>query len=323
MARVLFVLVASAVMAAGADSLGVTPVRMLVLGGIGMLFSLARLSWLRAERMPLPLEYLDFALVFAFIAHTGGEASPLLPGTGVFIIGVTMSHGPAGAILGTLFSLAGIIAMGLMPSAPVISEATVVTAGRASTLLLLGLMLAALAEMERRTRESAKTSAVTDPLTGLLNRRYLTVRMEQEIARRRRYGGNFALLFMDVDGLKRINDRFGHAAGDRFLKHLGRVLIEVVRRGEDLARYGGDEFVLLMPGANLIDAQEAAARISRRLREEPLRERDIEIPIRMSIGVAEYPLHGRSAAEILNTADHLVYRKKMSAKNASSASSAG
>ncbi|MFO7942241.1 MAG: GGDEF domain-containing protein [Bacillota bacterium] len=321
LSRLAFVVLASIVMGAGARALGVDTPRFALVAGISLIFALARLRWPITPRRQIPLEYLDFVIAFAFITHTGGASSPLLPGLLLFAVGATLRYGSFGALISTAFSVAGLVALHAIPAGPAIANPSLLFLGRAGTLILTGLEIAALAEMEKRLRGAAHKSSVTDPLTGLLNRRYLMVRMEQEIARRRRYGGNFAILFMDVDGLKRINGRLGHTTGDRFLSHVAETLSACVRSGEDLARYGGDEFVLLMPGANGWEARRAAERLKRRLREEPFRVRNLEFPIRMSMGIAEYPLHGRSAAELLNTADHIMYREKTARR--SGAHSAG
>jgi len=309
--RVAFVVLSAAVMAADADGLGITPLELLAISGVGLLFALVRVRWPRSSRRWVPVEYLDFVLAFAFISQTGGTSSPLLPGLLIFVAGVTLRYGPPAAFLGSAMSIAGLVALRILPTGPGILDPTVALVGLGGTMILAGISLAALGEVERRLRESAQESAVTDPLTGLLNRRYLRVRIEREIARRRRYGGTFTLLRMSVRDLAYVNDQHGYAAGDKYLRHIAKTLKECVRSGEDLARYAGDQFMLLMPGANRWDAEEAAARISRRLREEPLRDGNLQFPVRVNIGIAEYPLHGRSCDEILRAFDRVPPRSEV------------
>ncbi|MFP4200317.1 MAG: GGDEF domain-containing protein [Clostridia bacterium] len=319
--RLAFVVLASAIMALQAQPLGINTARVTLVVVISLAFSLARLWWPKNSRYHTPMEYLDLVIAFTFIAHTGGASSPLLPGLLLFAVGVTLHYGALAALVATAFSVAGLAALHSLGAGAIITNPSVLFLGRAGTVILAGLQIAALAEMEKRLREAAQKPSVTDPLTGLLNRRYLMVRMEQEIARRRRYGGRFAILFMDVDGLKKINDRFGHTIGDQYLSHLTHTLSTCVRSGEDLARYGGDEFVLLMPGANGWEARRAAQRLNRRLKEEPFWTGKVEFPLRMSMGIAEYPLHGRNAPELVHTADHIMHREKMARRP--SASSTG
>ncbi len=319
-ARVTFVVLAAVIMAAGAESLGIGTVQWLGISGVALLFSLIRLRWPRGPRT-LPLEYLDFVLAFGLIAYTGGTHSPLVGAVIVFIVGVTLQHGPPAALVGSAVGILGLVVFEPFRSAAQIADPAVLLVGRSASILLAGFMIASLAEMERRLRRAIGDASVTDPLTGLLNRRYLDARMAQEIARRRRYGGHFTILYMDVDGLKKVNDRYGHQVGDAYLAHLGETLANAVRSGEDLVRYGGDEFILLMPAATQWDAEQAAARIRRRLSDNPMHHGTRDLPLRLSIGIAEYPTHGRSTTELLNAADQSMYRKKTRQRGA--ATSAG
>jgi len=147
--------------------------------------------------------------------------------------------------------------------------------------------------------------AVSDSLTGLANHRQLLDVMENEIQRSRRTGRRFAVLLFDLDGLKKINDKYGHLTGSRAIKRLGMVLRNGSRAIDTPARYGGDEFALVLPEAGEREAEQAAARICERLMvdgQEPF--------ISVSVGQAIYPEDGVSIEQLLGAADRALYRMK-------------
>jgi diguanylate cyclase (GGDEF)-like protein len=152
--------------------------------------------------------------------------------------------------------------------------------------------------------------AISDPLTGLANYRHLIDVLEAEIERSGRTGREFSVLLLDLDRLKSVNDRFGHLVGSRALKRLAEVLRVHSRSVDTPARYGGDEFALVMPETGTQSARRVAARIRERLAnqtEEP--------KITVSIGVAVYPSSGATAERLLISADEALYAMKQEAKN--------
>jgi len=147
--------------------------------------------------------------------------------------------------------------------------------------------------------------AVSDSLTGLANHRRLFDVLENEIQRSRRTGRNFAVLLFDLDGLKKINDRYGHLTGSQAIKRLGIVMRNSSRSIDTPARYGGDEFVLVLPEAGGREAEQAAARICERLMQ------DCQEPfISVSVGQAVYPQDGTSIEQLLGAADRALYEMK-------------
>ena len=159
-----------------------------------------------------------------------------------------------------------------------------------------------------------KREASHDPLTRLFNRRLFVERLEQEIARAQQSSAPFSIIFLDVDELKRINDTYGHLAGDALLREVANTLMDAVR-GEDLvARYGGDEFVLLLPAT----ASQAAASVAQRISEGIGRHRFmagrelLEIP-GVSLGIATFPDQGRTVEQLLAAADATLYQQKRKA----------
>ena len=136
-------------------------------------------------------------------------------------------------------------------------------------------------------RERLVLSGLTDALTELYNRRYLTRRLEEELARAQRYAQPLSCLFADVDHFKRINDTYGHAAGDEVLRELAARLRGHLRPSDVAVRFGGEEFALLLPQTALREAGRIAERIRCMVNSEPVRTRAGLVPVTVSIGVAQ------------------------------------
>jgi diguanylate cyclase (GGDEF)-like protein len=167
------------------------------------------------------------------------------------------------------------------------------------------LALAAEVTEHRRADERVRQLAVTDPMTGLANYRRLLDALDLEIKRSERTGRPFAILLLDMDGLKIINDAYGHLVGSRALCRLANTLLVYCREIDTAARYGGDEFVLVLPETEIEAALQVGQRISERLKS------DGELPkLSVSIGAAVYPTNGASLDELLSAADHALYREK-------------
>lgn len=148
-----------------------------------------------------------------------------------------------------------------------------------------------------------------DYLTGLPNRAELIDQMDQALARAKRYGVRVALLFLDLDGFKPINDRLGHATGDLVLQTIAVRLQEVIRQSDTLARQGGDEFVLLIPQASDQEGLMALAQKLQKQVELPMPELE-GISLSVSMGIALFPDHAASAEELLRLADSAMYQAK-------------
>lgn len=167
------------------------------------------------------------------------------------------------------------------------------------------LIFAAEVSERRRQEEHARALAVSDPLTGLANYRLLVERLDSEMKRYLRDGPPFSVLLLDLDGLKKINDEYGHLVGSLALCRMAEVLLLSCRAIDTAARYGGDEFALVLPGTSSEHARRVAQRISERLRE------DHETPkLSASIGIAEYPRDGATIEHILSAADKALYDEK-------------
>ena len=159
----------------------------------------------------------------------------------------------------------------------------------------------------KRTEEEIRYQATHDALTGLANYREFVETLDREVRRADRGHHTFALLLLDLDGLKQINDRCGHLAGNRALKRMASVLKEHCRSTDLAARYGGDEFALILIDANSGMARQVATRIETCLANQP------EMPrLGVSVGVSIFPGDGRSAQDLLEAADQELYRQKRS-----------
>ena len=170
---------------------------------------------------------------------------------------------------------------------------------------LTTLVFAAEVSERRRQEEHAKQLAVRDPLTGLANYRLLVERVEEQIKRYGRTTKPFVILLMDLDGLKKINDQYGHLVGSLAICRLAEVLHLSCRETDTAARYGGDEFALVLTETSAEAAALVAQRVAQRL------SLDAEEPrLTVSIGIAEFPRDGATIEHLLSAADHSLYNDK-------------
>jgi diguanylate cyclase (GGDEF)-like protein len=151
-----------------------------------------------------------------------------------------------------------------------------------------------------------------DGLTGLLNRRAMNDLLDTQSRLRRRAGDCFSVLMIDVDHFKAVNDCHGHATGDRALTHIARLMTQALRAQDRLGRLGGEEFLVLLPGADLRRALAEAERLRLSVRATPLRDAqvDVEVALTISIGVAEWAGSEEDASRLLARADDALYRAK-------------
>jgi diguanylate cyclase (GGDEF)-like protein len=167
-----------------------------------------------------------------------------------------------------------------------------------------------------RLRNEVADLALLDDLTGVGNRRYLMQRMTEECARSERSGEAFALLVIDLDGFKTINDSFGHAAGDACLQHFTLMAQTRLRPGDMLARAGGDEFCIVLPGSSLHEGAMIAERVLQVCRDDAEACTGVEIPIAVSIGVAAWTREiGAFPDRLVAQADQALYAAKKEGKN--------
>ena len=160
-----------------------------------------------------------------------------------------------------------------------------------------------------------KRASRHDPLTGLLNRRAIDEALAAEVQRVRRLGAPFSVLMLDVDHFKPINDTHGHAAGDRALQHLATLLSSQMRDIDRVGRYGGEEFVVLLPGTPQEQAHGLAQRLCEKVAALPPMWRDAPLPVTVSIGVAEWLGDSDGLPALMARADAALYRAKEDGRN--------
>ena len=154
--------------------------------------------------------------------------------------------------------------------------------------------------------------AVTDSLTGLFVRRYFMVKLQEEFHRAERYEKNLSVVMADLDNFKDVNDTYGHSAGDSVLKIIGKFLQRNIRDVDIIARFGGEEFVILLPEAD----KEEARIVSERLRRTLAQLKLDDLPsLTISLGIAAYPEDGNSIEKLIKRADAAMYVAKQTGRN--------
>jgi len=167
----------------------------------------------------------------------------------------------------------------------------------------------------KRIEEAVQSAAQSDPLTGLANRVLFNDRLRLALARSRRSGSDVAVLFLDLDRFKQVNDKFGHAAGDRLLKHVALRLRSCVRQSDTVARVGGDEFVVLLE--DLRDREHAVAVVEKIIEEmhRPLNLEGFEVSVTTSLGLAYARAGGEGGDALLKRADKALYEAKAAGRD--------
>jgi len=169
----------------------------------------------------------------------------------------------------------------------------------------------ALALANLRLRESLRAQAVRDALTGLYNRRYMEQALEREVLRAARSGRSVGVIMLDLDHLKNFNDRYGHEAGDLLIRTLGDYLVTHVRAEDIACRYGGEEFVVILPEASPAMARARAEELCKGVQALHVNfHGELLRGVSASVGVAAFPLHGKTVAELMRAADAAMYAAK-------------
>ena len=252
------------------------------------------------------------------VALTGGAASPFFFVYPLIVGGAALVVSPPITLGLALIAAIGYLLAVILGSAPQVlaNPVTVATVGiNLTAMVMLAYIAMVIARQQRTTRDAAIRLSTIDPLTSLFNRGFFFAALEREIARSARSGRGFCLLMMDLDELKAINDRLGHFHGDRVLAAVGHVISEGVRRIDTAARYGGDEFVVLLPETDPTGAFVLAEKIRIGVNELDLDLPDDTVRPSLSVGVVSYPDDGGTADELMISADRAMYTSKRAGKN--------
>ena len=175
----------------------------------------------------------------------------------------------------------------------------------------LNIRMAEIEELHNELRQQA----LRDPLTGLYNRRYLADALERELARVTREKKPLSIIIMDIDRFKRINDTYGHQTGDQFLKMIANLIAGHSRTSDIACRYGGEEFLLVLPGTSIRTAAIRAEELRTQCNNIRIPHENKNLKVTMSLGVASYPKHGDKAEDILVKADKALYQSKQKGRN--------
>jgi diguanylate cyclase (GGDEF)-like protein len=251
------------------------------------------------------------------VALTGGVSSPFFFTYPLIVGGAALVVSPSITVALTATASLGYVLAALLGSPPGLSpSAAAATLGiNLTALILLAYAAMVIAREQRRTRDAAVRLSTIDPLTGLFNRGFFFAALEREIARSARSSRGFCLLMMDLDELKAINDHYGHFHGDRVLRGVGDIVMAGVRRIDTAARYGGDEFVVLLPETDPTGAYVVAEKIRIGVEAMPVDLPDASVAPSLSIGVVSFPDDGSTADELMISADGAMYASKRSGKN--------
>jgi diguanylate cyclase (GGDEF)-like protein len=171
-----------------------------------------------------------------------------------------------------------------------------------------------LAEIEQ-LKDELQEQAIRDPLTGLFNRRYLDETITREIKRAERENDSLSVIIADIDHFKLTNDTHGHQTGDKFLTKIASLMMTNARISDIVCRYGGEEFLLVMPGTDLASAVKRAEEMRQLCAGIIIPHEGNELSVTLSFGVATYPVHGENADVITVKADKALYSSKARGRN--------
>lgn len=258
------------------------------------------------------------AITFAtlLVLLTRGQDSPFFFTFPLIVGGAALVVSPRVTFaLAAVASLAYLFAI----TSPVSTSTTPVVIAKVginlTALVLLAYVATVIAGEQRRARDAAIRLSTIDPLTGLFNRTFFFAAVDREIARSARSNRGFCLLMMDLDELKTINDRHGHYFGDRVLGGVGEVIRSGVRKIDTAARYGGDEFVVLLPETDPTGAYVLAEKVRIGVTELDIAVSGSVLQASISVGVVSYPDDGRTSDELLISADQAMYASKRGGRN--------
>ncbi len=266
-----------------------------------------------------PLEGIG-AIIFLglLMGLTGGAASPFLVGFYLVAAGTALSAEGRAPLAVAIFGAVTIAVVGLLDAfvgGPLAPEALAWIGINAVSLILLADIATAAARSQRHARDEALRASRFDALTGLYNRSFFFTTMEQEIRRSDRMGRGFTMLMLDLDDLKPVNDTFGHQWGDRLLKAIADTVRRTIRFTDAAARYGGDEFVVLLPETDAAGGYVVGEKLRRDIYALTLHAADRNVRSSVSVGMVAYPDDGSTIEQLVAAADVAMYEAKRRGKN--------
>ena len=245
-----------------------------------------------------------FAIGTAGVVALGGGGAAFWVCIPVALLAAARAERTRAAVMGTalVIAAAGVPALALHHRSPGGSS---VALGLLIPVASVTVMMRVRVRLEQETKR-LRHSALSDPLTGIANRRSLLLRIDYEIARHSRGRRGFAVVMIDLDGFKALNDRFGHPAGDDLLRDVASALERTIRAQDTVARIGGDEFCVLAPETDASGVERLESRVARAV-ERVTAGVDT---LHASLGVSLFPAHGRTPEELLEAADERLLAAK-------------
>ncbi len=292
------------------------------LGGLGVVAVLV-LHELLPQRRRSPITSgleaaIALALVSGLLLVTGFGSSPFFFAFDIVAVAVALGHGGRIAFLvAALATLAYMAVLAVDPGRSAYAAGDLLRFGlNIGSIWLLAYLAGVFAAQERRVRAWLQRTSLTDPLTGLFNRSQIATTLEQEVRRTRRSARGFCLLMIDLDGLKVVNDSLGHHRGDEVLRALGTVIRRSIRTVDTAYRYGGDEFLVLLPETDIAGAFVVAEKIRSGAEEVgQALAGGAGTETSVSIGLVSHPEDGLTGDELVIAADRAMYEAKSLGKN--------
>jgi len=272
----------------------------------------------RESRLKLAIEtWAMVSFITLVLWYTGKVDSPLLNLYLLVIIACAITLGKIMTLLEVVLIACCYLYMGYHTYSDALFAAQTFTSlmAKFSPFLLVAYVTSMLAADILQAKKRITLLSQTDDLTGLLNMRAFNLVLEKEIARVTRYAQPFTVIMVDIDDLKGINDQHGHTAGSRLIKIIAHSIQECVRTSDVLARYGGDEFVILMAHTSTEHARTAAERIRAAINNTSFDRKGVRIASTVSVGIASFPECVKDAEEVLDKADIALYKSKQCGRN--------
>ena len=272
--------------------------------------------WLRPARFWIE-GAIALALASGLLMLTGYGMSPFFFIYLLVAVAVALARGGRAAFISVLAAaLAYAVVLLLDPARGSFSGGDLLRFGvNFGSIWLLAYLAGFFAAYERRARSAMLALSLSDPLTGLFNRAQIFATLDQEIRRTRRSERGFCVLMIDLDGLKAVNDSLGHHHGDEVLRQLGTVIRRSIRTVDTAYRYGGDEFVVLLPETEIVGAFVVAEKIRSGAEELGILIGSEGIETSVSIGLVSHPEDGMTVDELMIAADRAMYQAKSLGKN--------
>jgi diguanylate cyclase (GGDEF)-like protein len=267
-------------------------------------------TWKIAIETWVMIGFITWALI-----HTGNLESPLVSLYLLVVVTTALTLGKNATLLQIALIAACYLWLGDAARSASIGLYLASLAAQLAPMVLVAYITTMLSSDIRRALLHIKALAETDQLTGVLNMRAFNALADRITRQAARYNRAYSVVMMDSDSLKMVNDKYGHPAGNRMLQMLVQCIQGQLRETDVAARYGGDEFIVLLPETSGAGAEKVAARIRQRVEAAVLSTSDKSVTCTVSVGVASYPEHASDLESVMSRADQALYSSKTTGKN--------